>query len=66
MKHPPGLRAASGWIEYLADRPRADRFASYIEGLEPLLVCAIEVFEVYKVVTSDIDFYGLPGATVIR
>jgi AbrB family looped-hinge helix DNA binding protein len=35
---------SSGWIEYLADRPRADRFARYPEGTEPLLVSAIEVY----------------------
>ena len=45
----------SGWIEYLAGRPNADRFASYIEGREPLLVCAIEVYEVYKVIRRDIS-----------
>lgn len=44
---------SSGWIEYLADRPRADRFAVYIEGREALLVCAIEIYEVYKVLRRD-------------
>lgn len=44
---------SSGWIEYLAGRPRADRFARYIEGREALLVCAIEVYEVYKVLRRD-------------
>src|SRR5262245_61502702 len=42
-------------IEYLASRPKADRFAPYIEGREPLLVCAIEVYEVYKVIRRDIS-----------
>ena len=28
---------SSGWIEYLAARPKADRFAKYIQGPEPLL-----------------------------
>src|ERR671919_447996 len=46
---------SSGWIEYLAGRPNADRFATYIEGREPLLVCAIEIYEVYKVVRRDIS-----------
>ncbi|HXW04706.1 MAG TPA: type II toxin-antitoxin system VapC family toxin [Vicinamibacterales bacterium] len=45
---------SSGWIEYLAGRPNADRFASYIEGREPLLVCAIEIYEVYRVLRRDI------------
>lgn len=44
---------SSGWIEYLADRPLANRFAPYIEGQEPLLVSAIEVYEVYKVLRRD-------------
>ena len=44
---------SSGWIEYLANRPRADRFAPYIEGREALLVCAIEIYEVYKVIRRD-------------
>src|SRR5262249_2055529 len=46
---------SSGWIEYLADRPRASRFASYIEGREPLLVSAIAVYEVYKVIRRDLS-----------
>ncbi|PYN70500.1 MAG: VapC toxin family PIN domain ribonuclease [Candidatus Rokuibacteriota bacterium] len=46
---------SSGWIEYLAGRPNADRFASYIEGREPLLVSAIEVYEVYKVIRRDVS-----------
>jgi predicted nucleic acid-binding protein len=46
---------SSGWIEYLADRPLADRFAPYLEGREPLLVSAIEVYEVYKVLRRDLS-----------
>lgn len=45
---------SSGWIEYLAARPRADEFAPYIEGDEPLLTSVIQVYEVYKVVRRDI------------
>ena len=44
---------SSGWVEYLANRPRADRFATYIEGREPLLISAIELYEVYKVIRRD-------------
>jgi predicted nucleic acid-binding protein len=40
---------------YLAGRPNAGRFASYIEGREPLLVCATEIYEVYKVIRRDIS-----------
>ncbi|MET0850111.1 MAG: type II toxin-antitoxin system VapC family toxin, partial [Candidatus Rokuibacteriota bacterium] len=46
---------SSGWIEYLADRPKARRFSPYIEGREPLLVSAIEIHEVYKVIRRDLS-----------
>jgi len=46
---------SSGWIEYLTDRPNADAFARYLEGREPLLASAIEIYEVYKVVRRDIS-----------
>ncbi len=46
---------SSGWIEYLAARPRAEDFARYIEGDEPLLTSAIQVYEIYKVVRRDIS-----------
>ena len=46
---------SSGWIEYLADLPLADRFAAYIEGREPLLISAIEVYEIYKVIRRDLS-----------
>lgn len=45
----------SGWIEYLAARPKADEFAPYIEGEESLLASAIQVYEIYKVVRRDIS-----------
>ena len=46
---------SSGWIEYLAERPKADLFAPYIEGAEPLLSSAIQVYEIYKVVRRDVN-----------
>ena len=46
---------SSGWIEYLAARPKADRFAPYIEGSEPLVASAIQIYEVYKVVRRDLN-----------
>ncbi len=46
---------SSGWIEYLAERPKADLFAPYIEGSEPLLSSAIQVYEIYKVVRRDLS-----------
>jgi len=33
----------------------ARRFAAYFEGREPLLVSAIEVYEVYKVIRRDLS-----------
>ena len=46
---------SSGWIEYLAARPKADLFAPYIEGGEPLLSSVIQVYEIYKVVRRDVN-----------
>ncbi len=46
---------SSGWIEYLANRPAARRFAPYLEGREPLLVCVIEIYEIYKVIRRDLS-----------
>lgn len=46
---------SSGWIEYLADRPKADAFAPYLEGRERLLISAIEVYEIYKVIRRDLS-----------
>ena len=45
---------SSGWIEYLAVRPLADRFAPYFEGREPMIVSAIEVYEIYKALRRDL------------
>ncbi len=46
---------SSGWIEFLAARPRANDFARYIEGDEPLVTSVIQVYEIYKVVRRDIS-----------
>ena len=46
---------SSGWIEYLAERHKADLFAPYIEGSEPLVSSAIQVYEIYKVVRRDLS-----------
>ena len=46
---------SSGWIEYLAERPKADLFAPYIEGSEPLLSSVIQIYEIYKVVRRDLN-----------
>ncbi len=42
-------------LNFLADRPKADAFAPYLEGREPLLVNAIEIYEVYKVIRRDVS-----------
>lgn len=39
---------SSGWVEYLADSPRADAYASAIEDTARLLVPTICVLEVYE------------------
>ncbi|MBM3218922.1 MAG: type II toxin-antitoxin system VapC family toxin [Candidatus Rokubacteria bacterium] len=41
------------WIEYLAHRPLARRFAPYLEGREPLVASAIQIYEVYKAMRRD-------------
>jgi predicted nucleic acid-binding protein len=46
---------SSGWIDYLAARPRADEFAPYIEGGEPLVTSVIQIYEIYKVIRRDIS-----------
>jgi predicted nucleic acid-binding protein len=46
---------SSGWIEYLAARSKAELFAPYIEGSEPLVSSAIQIYEVYKVVRRDLN-----------
>ena len=46
---------SSGWIEYLAARPKADLVAPYIEGSEPLLSSVIQIYEIYKVVRRDVN-----------
>ncbi|MDR2881289.1 MAG: type II toxin-antitoxin system VapC family toxin [Azoarcus sp.] len=37
-----------GWLEYFADGPNAEFFASPIEATEELLVPALTLFEVFK------------------
>ncbi len=46
---------SSGWIEYLAARSKAELFSPYIEGYEPLVSSAIQIYEVYKVVRRDLS-----------
>jgi len=39
---------STGWVEYLADSPKAQAFAPYLENTESLLLPTIVVYEVYK------------------
>ncbi len=39
---------SSGWIEYLADGPKAAKFAPYFEREDRLVVPAVIVYEVYR------------------
>jgi predicted nucleic acid-binding protein len=46
---------SSGWIEYLAERPRADAFAPDVEVREAQIVASIQLYEVYKVVRRHLS-----------
>jgi predicted nucleic acid-binding protein len=39
---------SSGWIEYMADGPKADSYASYLESPQKILLPSIVVYEVHK------------------
>ena len=39
---------SSGWLEYFADGPNADFFASSIENVDDLVVPSISIYEVFK------------------
>jgi predicted nucleic acid-binding protein len=46
---------SSAWLEYFADGPNAEEFASAVTDLERLLVPSITLFEVFKRVRSQRD-----------
>ena len=46
----PNVVDSSAWLEYFADGPGAEHFASAIEAVDRLVVPAICVLEVFKVV----------------
>ncbi len=46
---------SSGWLEYLGDNENANYFASAIEDIHSLVVSTINIYEVYKKVTQNID-----------
>jgi predicted nucleic acid-binding protein len=39
---------SSGWLEYLADDPKAAAFANYLEGDATVIVPVVVIYEVYK------------------
>jgi predicted nucleic acid-binding protein len=39
---------SSGWLEYLTQDSKADDFAPYLEGSNPVVVPTIVLYEVYK------------------
>lgn len=46
---------SSGWLEYFADAPNADFFASAIENTAELVVPSISIYEVFKRVLQQRD-----------
>lgn len=44
---------SSGWLEYLADTPRAKLFAAPIEDTDRLIVPALSIYEVVKKVRRE-------------
>ena len=44
-----------GWLEYFADAPNADFFASVIQNTSELVVPSISIFEVFKRVLQQSD-----------
>jgi predicted nucleic acid-binding protein len=41
---------SSGWLEYFADGPNADRFAAPLGNVVELLVPSVTLYEVFKIV----------------
>ena len=44
---------SSGWVEYLGNGPKADRFAPYLESQAILLLPSIVVYEVHKKICRE-------------
>ena len=44
-----------GWLEYFADGPNADFFASAIEDVSELIVPTLSLYEVFKLVLQQRD-----------
>jgi len=41
---------SSGWLEYFADGPNADRFATPLGNVAELLVPSVTLYEVFKII----------------
>jgi toxin FitB len=46
---------SSGWLEYFADGKNADYFAPVIENTSELIVSVINLYVVYKKISSEKD-----------
>src|SRR3989339_416168 len=44
---------SSGWLEFFTDGPLADKYISYLERLDELIVPALIIYEVYKKVKKE-------------
>ena len=44
---------SSGWLEYFADGPNAERFASAIQNTQDLIVPTLSIYEVFKRVSQQ-------------
>ena len=44
---------SSGWLEYFADGPNADKFASAIQNTRELIVPTLSLYEVFKRVSQQ-------------
>lgn len=50
----------------MANRWHAGRFARYLEGRAPLIVSAIEIYEVYKVIRDLSEERAVEAASALR
>jgi len=46
---------SSGWLEYFTDGKNAEFFASVIENTSELIISVINLYEVYKKISSEKD-----------
>lgn len=51
---PPRVLDSSCWLEFFADTPRADAFASAIEAVESLVVPVLTIYEVVKKLAREV------------